>query len=819
MDKRTVCLRTFPMRSARGTRTAVGLFLALGLLASFPRPARPSSYSGPPSWSYNNLTDLATGRLGCAKKPTTHCCCGTPCGSSYSVCPEPCGSAGSSVGFPYACGVADNGLPASQSRYYVNLVLEGVPGRCTLRQQEWLAVESPMVRGGTWGNTQCEVKADCPWAELGTAYGDALNLTKEEVWAGSGQDNATVGRIALRPTTGAGIDSISLWCPVAMGCPGFLFGLATEGVAAPSRVPDPSGTEYAFLPSANVLVKVDSKGDVGCLASSWGDRSCLQLTTACYMFLNKTRIGGRGLPYLSCADIPAADRTAPDHFCTRGRELLDRLKPPQVGPGARLLGLNCTYAGAPDPSVDPTGAGPWTVASVAVARRHDDGSVSVLTGPEGMMQFGLEPPWCAANAAATAPSRAASAKIGFGSHMSNFGYILAALAEERDKGEWMCIEGCPGSGEYFRGRRFFNYAAIEQLPGGGIYGVPYPYGSPRIYSDSACSAANQSSDMSKDLYMCRPGASTTVVQDQDRRNPWDPWCVRMLGAVFDPHAEGCATTAGPNAPKEACVASPADKGNRVRVQPVNVTLQDGTTVAVPRCQGPDGTRCTWFADKDCTFLAKDEPSPEYLTTGYVCGRDEGGWCRLAAEALRLVPSSTTTVPPEATTALPATTMVPPATSSSTLTPAAPTSTTTVPPATPSGTSVATYTPRPWICVRSCADRGNAVLVRISADGGHAQCKGPDGLRCSWFLGSSSCGVLAPGEPSPDPSGETGKTCTAEEEGAAGSWCNAARAALSGGAVRAQCSTGTILASGVASGRRAARWGVNAAAFAVRFLLV
>ena len=73
----------------------------------------------------------------------------------------------------------------------------------------------------------------------------------------------------------------------------------------------------------------------------------------------------------------------------------------------------------------------------------------------------------------------------------------------------------------------------------------------------------------------------------------------------------------------------------------------------------------------------------------------------------------------------------------------------------------------WVCMTSCENKGNSVLVRLLM-GKSVQCLGPDSTRCSWFMGSSNCSELAPGEPAPDPANEEEYQCSEADMG--GGWC-------------------------------------------------
>lgn len=101
---------------------------------------------------------------------------------------------------------------------------------------------------------------------------------------------------------------------------------------------------------------------------------------------------------------------------------------------------------------------------------------------------------------------------------------------------------------------------------------------------------------------------------------------------------------------------------------------------------------------------------------------------------------------------------------------------------------------PWMCIRSCADKGNYVKVRRASQ--MATCLGPysDGVvahdRCSWYS-DAKCSVLAPGEPEPGMSYYSdftgGATCLQTTEG----WCKlAADAVLRNLTVPRDCSNVT-----------------------------
>ncbi|KAI9010068.1 hypothetical protein DFJ74DRAFT_336293 [Hyaloraphidium curvatum] len=795
-----VCRRALP---------TVPTLAALALLASLLPAVSPTSYSGPPTWHYANVTDPASGQTGCRESGFSNCCCGLPCGGSYSICPVPCGSADGSMFYRYACGL-DNGVPPSSSRFETTLLIEERAGRCELARVDWLAVESPETRSGYWSLTMCGEDFGCPWDELKADYGDALSPINR-TWRYTPYQDPTIAsaNLTVRQPTGKSVDALDRWCAVAMGCPADVAAILANRAddPGPGNGLDPNATYWACLngnsdaaEGGDTLVRFDGKGNVACLAEAWGDTKCRRLAPVCCKHLDGRSVrsspGLFTLPHHSCADVPAADRGDPAHVCTRGRELLERLQPEHFWQAPSFLGFNCTYVASPDSAVDASGAGPWTAvlsqgkenpgSSWVVARRLANSSLAALIKLDGLYKGNVVFFWtgpCAANAAATAPPQAGSIVLPFNTTDSPWG-VIEALAGDGDRGPWTCVEGCPGSGEWIRGRRLFGFAAIQQVKTidysiQGIVkadsGYPSSTGSPVIYSDPSCTVAVVSSYKVGGSYFCRPGIG-------DNGNPWDPWCARMLGAVLGPQPSGCATTASPSL---ACVMSPGDKGHYVLVKPQTATRPGGTNITVPGCVGPDEARCSWFADDMCLSLARDEPYPtlDSQRIGYVCKPDEGSWCRLAAEALRLVPKATSTPSTATTTASPAT-------------------------STTGSTAATLSTPRTtqrpmdeWTCVRSCKDRGNAVLVRPSA-GGRAQCLGPDSLRCSWFVGSSGCGVLAAGEPAPDASREVGKTCTAEEEAAAGSWCQAAKALL-GGAEQTPCPVLTATAGSVETARPSA----------------
>ncbi|KAI9024588.1 hypothetical protein DFJ74DRAFT_49929 [Hyaloraphidium curvatum] len=721
---------------------AAVLLLVLAAFSTLPAVARASS--GPSIFTYMNVTDPATGKVGCLEDPN-HICSSSFCLRSKAICAEPCGSANSSMSYPYAC-TAGNGLPLSSWRYELNLTVASSPGRCQLDQMAWSAIEAPRTRWGSHDSkAMCYALADCPWDELEAAFGRDLGPAELRPPAYAGAPAFTVRNITLRPRTGAHLDNATLWCGIAMSCPVDLASLGSGSRVVPGGAADPGGTRYLCLPAEDgkmaMMVKMDGKGDVACLTKAWSERQCRQLTPACCSVLKPEydqpgNIGPatHGLPYLSCADLPDSDRTAPNHFCARGRALLDQAKPPQIGPEPGLLGFNCTYIGPTDPKVDTSGTGPWTAAGGLVGRRNANGSFSILTISLGDLSRDGS---CIANVAVTAPPGAPSRPLNFNSDLP----FLEALAVDGDLGQWMCVEACPGTGQWIRGRRFFESAQIEQTTGDELFdhnAVPF------IYSDPACSAPAVAFTKAGHHYSCRrPMASPYY---------WDPWCARMVAAAFGTETTTCAKFD----PRRVCVMSPADDGHYVSAYTVTVAQPDGTNATVPQCWGPVAKRCSWFADAKCSLLARDEPSPAYSpSVGYVCGPKEEGWCRIAAEALWLVPRTTPTAfPPR-----------------------------------PSPTPSPTSAPSAWIyCVQSCADHGNAVVVRLSASG-RAECLGPDAVRCSWYR--PGCEELAPGEPEPALQDNLGRrTCTAEEEAAKGSWCEAAARMLAGGKPT-PCPTGTM----------------------------
>ncbi|KAI9012462.1 hypothetical protein DFJ74DRAFT_645551 [Hyaloraphidium curvatum] len=787
-------------RGARPVVRAAALLPVLALLATFPRPASPASYSGPSQYRYRNVTDAATGLPGCEETLTSHCCCAAPCAEGYSVCPAPCGAANTSTGFPYACGVHSNGLMATAARYEVNVTMVGRPGRCEVAGAAWLAVEAPRMRGGTWTDTpvdpRCAADADCPWAELRSAYGAALVVEERA--------GATYANLTLRPGPRDDVEFSERWCAVGMGCPWDLApNITAHAKPSPDAVVDPGATPYRCLRgaagSANVLVKLDGMGQVACLSRSWGDRECLQLTATCCSMSDRTK--ARGLPYLSCADVPAEDREKPDGFCMRGRALLAEANLPKVGPAPAVLGFNCSYIGAPDPSVDPAGAGPWTAVYVeyvsadpfVVARRHADGySFLILADPADGATIFFPNMACAANAAATAPVRAPSrADLPFGGNMP----LVEALTPESDKGDWICVDLCPGSGPWMRGRRMMRMAVFESVQ----------------YVDAGCTVPLWEYDPeAPGLHPCNPTAAPKGIV-----------CPRMLAAVLGGPPAPCVNWTSPPPPR-ACIPDPA-RGDR-RLYVAAALLPDGTTASVPRCWGRNSTSCAQFATENCTALPWDDSYAVDMVRqeGYTCGPEEGGWCRVAAEALGLRPKAR----PSATSPLAATSLptpsngatgssAPQATSAAVPTTASPypSPATASPPSPTTSAPLPSATLRPWTCVQSCRDKGNAVLVRPAADG-RPQCLGPDGRRCSWFSGTSACGVLAPGEPAPDGSLDVGKICTDEEEGAAGSWCGAAKAAL-GGAEPVPCPTTSGTAGVLPTPRPSGAWlGRNGAGWCV-----
>ncbi|KAI9012461.1 hypothetical protein DFJ74DRAFT_683927 [Hyaloraphidium curvatum] len=765
----------------QGARAAVrcaALLPLLALLASSPAPVSAASRSSPPHFSYENVTDPAALLPGC--KETTHVECGgaEPCRSSYYICPEPCGSSAFSSGFPYACGAPNNWLSPTRYVYEAKLTVEGRPGRCDLRQHEWLVGMAPLTRGGRIAPTMCGVDADCPWEELRTTYGSG-NVSLME----TGVSGITVANITIRPQWPEDIANPFLWCAVTMGCPPDLAkdALFDDDVNADYRFADPAGTRYVCHlgegGNASVLVKLDGKRDVACLTAKSGDRECRRLTPACCMQLDGTSVGRRGLPYLSCADVSAGDRASPDHFCARGRALLAQRGPPKMGPAPDVLGPGCKYVGDPNYTANITGPTNWIAATVfsfvdpttsivaipwyldphfsdtaslgftasfRAARHNADDSVSVLSSPADGLPIRFAGGGCADLASRTAPRDAPSVPAPESEYLT----LLESVSGDLHKGFPMCVEGCPGSGQWIRGRRLRSFALVSQYRESNP-GFPSSYGTPVLYPNSSCTEPIPRPDPTDiGMRLCsRPAADSAG-------DPWDPWCARIVAAVNNERLPGCAFwTRSP--PAWACVASPADGGNHVHVRPVNVTRRDGTVAAVAQCLGPDERKCSWFADAKCKTLARNEPFPGWddRFDGYTCGQEEGGWCRLAAEALELRPKSTSTESVSTTTAQTTT-----ATATSTVT----------------SWSLPTF-----FCVPSCLDRENEVLVYFLADQPHARCLGPDNQRCSWFAKSSNCTVLAPGEPQPDLALNVGKLCTDEEEGAAGSWCQRAKMFLKG----------------------------------------
>ncbi|KAI9008616.1 hypothetical protein DFJ74DRAFT_363655 [Hyaloraphidium curvatum] len=208
-----------------------------------------------------------------------------------------------------------------------------------------------------------------------------------------------------------------------------------------------------------------------------------------------------------------------------------------------------------------------------------------------------------------------------------------------------------------------------------------------------------------------------------------------------------------------------------------------------QCRGPDAGNCWSYKDGNCTIqvawpfvcrradargCGRAAPAREDGSGGAVCSPTElaGGtacvcpcteaWCARLLRSFSEHPdwdyandqSTTTEMSTKARSQAAAATIVQGQGTSTTQAPVTPTPTTSS-----------------WICIRSCADKGNFVAVR--AAGPVAQCRGPDTQRCSWYS-DQACAMLAPGEPKPSAEGG-GMVCPERADG----WCARAFGVLSG----------------------------------------
>lgn len=282
------------------------------------------------------------------------------------------------------------------------------------------------------------------------------------------------------------------------------------------------------------------------------------------------------------------------------------------------------------------------------------------------------------------------------------------------------------------------------------------------------------------------GVSCRLVPQRGGKGCWE----------YDPEfsSPGCAVQDG-NAPINRCSTKESvysDAGpwccyyhfcfGGVMVRQIHNSI-DGETV---QCKGPDSETCTYYLDSECTAerppnswddcgcgrkrlraaatLEQEgkvcSPSELQISHPCVCPYCVEYWCKYVwGDRTTFFNSTTPTVPPQAT---------------ATLTEA---TTTTVPSVSP--TASPTPIAKEAICVRSCADKGNYVLVRKF--NGTVQCVGPSMDKCSWFA-EPSCTVVADGEPAPEASGSIGYVCPQITEG----WCKTARDQLYDGVV-ASCS--------------------------------
>ena len=549
------------------------------------------SYSGPPRWYYKNVTDPATGNIGCEVSPASHCCCATPCTSTWSICPEPCGSETSSFAYERACSTPSNELPPERARYEINMTFAGNETFCRLSSAEWMAMEAPRTRGGSYDGLygRCIMNEACPWAELRKVYSVEPHKDPASVFF---IPNATANYVIVTQTSSAGLDSWSHACKILKLCPPAVLGWESLPVTTYTGS-NPHQCMFSSLEApTGILVTLNGRGQVACAVEKAGATSCLEIPRTCCK-----RLSGEYVPYvplLSCDSIAGSE---PD-WCTRAATLVGK-PAAQEGP----LGPNCTWTVPPDPAVNTTGAGAWTPYSFFVVRRSGPDSFACLATNTGEC---WRPPdsVCAANAAKTAALNAPSkALVPLG--YPPYPEMVGVFGQDSDIGEWQCVESYAGSGLFARGRKWGQMVAIE-VTGGEVF----------TYRDAECLVpAVCNSGCGANATVCRNRDKDLAYANSDCQgmglaHSIRPWCRRLFDVLVNKKTDGDRVEMPK--PDSACVQSCENKGNFVSVNP-------SKTMEVPQCRGPDNSRCTWFSDHSCRLLAPGEPTPAYSGgVGYTC---------------------------------------------------------------------------------------------------------------------------------------------------------------------------------------------------------
>ncbi|KAI9016679.1 hypothetical protein DFJ74DRAFT_677964 [Hyaloraphidium curvatum] len=170
-----------------------------------------------------------------------------------------------------------------------------------------------------------------------------------------------------------------------------------------------------------------------------------------------------------------------------------------------------------------------------------------------------------------------------------------------------CVKSCTDMGRYVNVKQLNSLPARLQCDGPNATACSW-------YLDAKCSQLAPNEE--------EPRQSGMVCEQYS-----SGWCSSAARVFANPNAVEVQCGA-PGA--WTCIQSCQDKGNSLRVRSIGKAAEGGTV----QCQGPDATKCSWYAGPGCIKLAQGEPEPHVSgEAGMVCNQLEAGWCKIGADAV------------------------------------------------------------------------------------------------------------------------------------------------------------------------------------------